>query len=225
MRLSRTDLKIVAMGVGIALTSGATGAAAAGAYDARNADKVDGKHAVASSSSVAGAAGRLVALDGTGHLAAKFLPKVNADRIDGIDSTDLLQKCSRGAIQGTASVDGTQVPATAGPDNNADYTATGVSSGWVCTGGSVLVRRWYGNTVGRIEVLFDANYFGDQLGWAGPGNNALPQVTSGQSGILATASGPVQCSYVPPPYVICFNVETTDLSGTPTDGPFTISIG
>jgi len=54
----------------------------------KNADKVDGKHAVAAKASVKKRAGKLVATDRSGHLPDDIVRKpADADRLDGLDST------------------------------------------------------------------------------------------------------------------------------------------
>ncbi len=54
----------------------------------KNADKVDGKHAVAAKASVAKRSGKLVATDKAGYLPNDIVRKpADADRLDGLDST------------------------------------------------------------------------------------------------------------------------------------------
>ena len=72
--------------------------AAAAAYVA-NADKVDNKHAVGSGATLTARKGKLVATDGnTGLLPNDIIAKaVNADKIDGLDSTAFLPASGQAA--------------------------------------------------------------------------------------------------------------------------------
>lgn len=69
-----------------ALTTGGPALAGA-AFDAMNAHKVDGKHAVGATASADQRAGKLVATGATGFLPNGIIKKANnADKLDGVDS-------------------------------------------------------------------------------------------------------------------------------------------
>ena len=90
---------VAAMAVGALLAGSAPLAAAV--YDALNADKVDGLHAVGAGATVAGRAGKLVATNSTGRLPNDIVAKPpNADRLDGLDSTALQKR-----VTGTCAAD------------------------------------------------------------------------------------------------------------------------
>jgi len=79
------DLRTAAVAVVVTLLVTATPSLAA---KVRNADKVDGKHAVGAKAGPAKRAGKLVATDRTGHLPPDIITKAaDADRLDGRDST------------------------------------------------------------------------------------------------------------------------------------------
>lgn len=78
----------VALSVAALVTSAVTagGPALAGAVFATNSDKVDGKHAVSASASIAKRRGKLVATDRRGYLPNTLIRKaLDADRLDGLD--------------------------------------------------------------------------------------------------------------------------------------------
>ena len=91
---------VVVVGVMAALI-GAPAVARVVADYARNSDKVDGKHSVASNSSVDEAAKKLVALNKNGQLPAKFIPQVgqaaeadhalSADTLGGLPPSEFVQ--------------------------------------------------------------------------------------------------------------------------------------
>jgi hypothetical protein len=88
---SRENAKLAAVAA-ISITAALSVPAAASAvYDAVNADKVDGKHAVKSDATVKNRKGKLVATSATtGRLPNNIIAKApNADRLDGLDSTKL----------------------------------------------------------------------------------------------------------------------------------------
>jgi hypothetical protein len=79
------DLRTAVIAVAVTLLLAATPSVAA---KIKNADKVDGKHAVAAKASPSKRAGKMVATDRSGHLPADLIPKaLDADRLDGLDST------------------------------------------------------------------------------------------------------------------------------------------
>lgn len=69
-----------------AITAGAPAIAAAVADFAKDADKVDGRHAVGAGASAGSRAGKLVATNSDGRLPNNIIGKApNADRLDGLD--------------------------------------------------------------------------------------------------------------------------------------------
>ena len=98
MRLLRRHLStiLVAM-VTAAVTAGGPAIAASIADYAKNADKVDGKHAVGSGASVTSRKGKLVATSGTtGKLPNNIIVKApDANELDGLNSTAFQRKFKR----------------------------------------------------------------------------------------------------------------------------------
>ncbi|MFN2490096.1 MAG: hypothetical protein ABR529_10220 [Actinomycetota bacterium] len=88
-RWSKEIRTIVIAVVAAAVTAGAPAMAGAVVSFARNADKVDGKHAVGAAASVAKRKGKLVATSPkTGRLPSSIIGKVlDSDRLDGMDSS------------------------------------------------------------------------------------------------------------------------------------------
>jgi hypothetical protein len=84
---SRENTKLVVVAA-VCLTTALVAPATAAVYDAVNADKVDGKHAVGAGSTVSQRKGKLVATSGkTGRLPNNIIAKApNADKLDGVDS-------------------------------------------------------------------------------------------------------------------------------------------
>lgn len=81
----RRDLRTALVAAVVAILVTSTPSIAA---KVKNADKVDGKHAVAAKASVAKRAGKLVATDKSGYLPNDIVRKpADADRLDGLDST------------------------------------------------------------------------------------------------------------------------------------------
>lgn len=247
MRVPSTDIKIAAMGVFVLLVAAAGGAGAA-AFDARNADKVDGRHAVGPFASNAQAKGKLVATDTRGKFPARFLPKVgdsdrldglssssflrstgkaaNSDKLDGLDSSSFARPCAEGAVQGRVAVDGAAVIVSAsGPDRPLSFDGT--ANGWTCKNNELVrVRHYFGNTVGRFEVVFGTSTVNNTTGWTGPTGRAAPQVTATSVSTLVRAEPfAAQCAFNAPPYLLCYTVYTTNLAGTPIDGDFALTIG
>jgi len=82
---------------------GGTGAAAQAVVEyARNADKVDGRHAVGSRSSVTDRAGKVVATDAKGRLPNNIVRRApDAKRLGGFPARRFAKTCHQGAIAGT----------------------------------------------------------------------------------------------------------------------------
>lgn len=91
METTRTrNLRLVVGLVAVAVLIGAGAATAAGPYDAVNADKVDGRHAVGPNTSQAKRAGNLVATDGTGRLPTGVLGTApDSRKLDGYTPAEL----------------------------------------------------------------------------------------------------------------------------------------
>lgn len=146
----------------------------------------------------------------------------NATQLGGVAASSVYQPCASsandgqdGTIKGKALVDGASL-------STSTYAGTGVSNDFVCTGQHVLAMKL---GTGQYEVVF-----GDT-----PGTNGIEgipnyasddtvMVTPQGTGLVASANGPNQCAVSVPPYVICFHVFLTNLSGTPTDGTFAIAM-
>jgi hypothetical protein len=83
---------IVVAFVTAAVTAGGPAVAASIVDYARNADKVDGRHAVGAGTSAANRAGKLVATNGDGRLPNGIITKApDANRLDGLDSSSFLR--------------------------------------------------------------------------------------------------------------------------------------
>lgn len=82
---------VIATAALVVATAGVGGPVVARAFDASNADKVDGKHAVGAAATVNQRKGKLVATDPeTGRLPNNLIKKApDADKVDGIESLDL----------------------------------------------------------------------------------------------------------------------------------------
>ena len=87
-------LALMATGAG---SIGGGDAWSGGPFDATNADKVDGRHAVPASATVAGRRGKLVATDTTGRLPNNIIAKApDADRVDGRHANALIRVARMG---------------------------------------------------------------------------------------------------------------------------------
>ena len=203
MRIDRTNVKIVAMGVAAMVLSGGAGAYAQATV--ANADKVDGRHAVGPTATNAQAAGKLVATGSTGRFAAKFLPKVgDADKLDGRDSSAYQQRCAPGSVLARTMVDWLATGATW------DDVPAVADKTYVCNGQSILVRR---NGVGHYDLAF--------AGFSG--GSALPvmTVTPNSPGRSGTVSPATDCGEQEVSGRLCFSV--TIYNGTAVgDSGFTV---
>ncbi|HEY7283682.1 MAG TPA: hypothetical protein VID47_19055 [Actinomycetota bacterium] len=96
----RVELFVVAAAAAVLTTAGPALARTVADF-ARNADKVDGIHAVHAGTAVQARAGKLVATSAvTGRLPDNIIAKApNADRVDGIDSSDLARRAPVAALQ------------------------------------------------------------------------------------------------------------------------------
>jgi hypothetical protein len=174
---------------------------------------------------------------------------LNADKLDGLNSTDYYKKtdtvaeathasnadnlggqpasayqrpCQNGAIMGRAEIGGASA-------STSNWTTTGVTSNtkFVCDpaihGANVLVER---TATGTFEVVFGDTVIGNTLG-LGTGDGPLAQVTSKVAGETVAASGPFQCApgSPPPVFVTCFIVTMRDSANAAVNGNFTITIG
>ena len=87
----RKHLPTIAIAIVTAAVTAAGPSMAAAAFDALNADKVDGKHAVGAGASVNKRKGKLVATGTNGRLPNNIIAKApDADKLDGKDSTAFL---------------------------------------------------------------------------------------------------------------------------------------
>jgi hypothetical protein len=149
---------------------------------------------------------------------ARYLNKTataaDSAKLGGQPPSSYPRKCEDTTVYGRAEITGSSATST--------LSTTGVNgdTDFVCNGENVQVKR---TGVGSYEVVFgDVEHFG-QIG-LGTGNGPLPVVSSRESGKVVSASGPFQCAFTPPPYVICFPVEIRDSSGAAVDGNFNIAI-
>jgi len=87
----RRHLPVVVTAVAVSTVFAGGPTVAQAAYDALNADKVDGRHAVSSGASVTSRAGKLVATNGEGRLPNNIIAKApDAGLLDGLDSSSFL---------------------------------------------------------------------------------------------------------------------------------------
>jgi hypothetical protein len=126
-RIRKHSQTIIVAMITAAVTATAPTIAGA-AYDAVNADKVDGKHAVGAGATVKKRKGKLVATKGTtGLLPNNIIAKApNADKLDGIDSSRFVRGTGRvvhGAIGLTEFSSGSvlQTPSSATPKVDITY--------------------------------------------------------------------------------------------------------
>lgn len=112
-------------------------AIAQAAYDAVNADKVDGRHAVGAGASVQQRKNKLVATSKRGRLPNNIIAKApNADKVDGIDSDVLLDRYTKAQVDampfrrllgfGSVASDGTLTTPTYFPGGASQKVGTGV---------------------------------------------------------------------------------------------------
>ena len=95
----RKHLSTIVVGmIAGAIGSGGPAIAATVADFARNADKVDGRHAVGAGATLENRKGKLVATNSAGRLPNNIIGKApNADKLDGINSTGFLRSGARAA--------------------------------------------------------------------------------------------------------------------------------
>lgn len=95
----RRHLPIVLTAVVTATVFAAGPTVARAAFDAVNSDKVDGKHAVGSGASIEQRKKKLVATSRRGRLPNNIIAKApDADKVDGIDSSVLLDRYTRAQV-------------------------------------------------------------------------------------------------------------------------------
>jgi hypothetical protein len=113
--MRRHGLTVLTAFVVAAITAGGPVVAGTIADFARDAHKVDGRHAVGAGASSQKRADKLVATNDKGRLPNKMIRKVSAardaDRVDGFGSTAFVHRCQAGALRGQA-----QVPTTGGTE-------------------------------------------------------------------------------------------------------------
>lgn len=199
---------VVAFGPGVAQA----------AYDAVNADKVDGKHAVGAGSTVTGRAGKLVATDANGRLPNNIIAKApDADLLDGLDSGAFLPVGGKAAD--ADKLDGKDLKQVATQWITV-HPSGGVASIWgkspALTGVTVLRPASYPAGVFCIILPDGINSLGAvgsvEQGSGGNGVTSFITVTTA-FGNLCNAVGAWDIS-----------VQTYNSAGTLTDRPFTVLI-
>lgn len=114
-KLKNHGLTILIAAVVAAVTAGGPVIARTVADFARNADRVDGRHAVGPRASLQKRAGKVVATNKKGRLPNNIIRKAprarEADRVGGFGPTAFVHKCLPGAIRGQA-----HIPEDVGPD-------------------------------------------------------------------------------------------------------------
>jgi hypothetical protein len=182
----------------------------ASAFDANNAHKVDGKHAVGFSASIDARKGKLVATStSTGRLPNNIIGKApNADKLDGQDSSAYVRDCEEGSVLGYAWViapngtyDTSTIPSTFTPIfRNYDYN---------CSGGQIYVRR---DGVGQYYVGFGGLFAGVAI--------ANADTVYGENDVYVNASR----ALAGPDNGSAFSVVIRDHTGAFTDSPFLITV-
>ena len=83
----RRDLRTIVVAIVAAAVTATVPALADSHFDAQNADKVDGRHAVGATATAGQRAGKLVAINGNGNLPNDIIAQApDAERFDGVDS-------------------------------------------------------------------------------------------------------------------------------------------
>lgn len=176
---ARTTLLCVAL-----LLAFSGGAVAKATYDATNADKVDGKHAVSSTKNPAKRKGRLVATDSSGRLPDNIIKQApDAARLGGV-SADALKVLTFPATSAGASGSGATIftdeanlnQATEGtvswqfmlpPDRD---VADPILATIVYQDGSTAACSWHATGAGSTEYVDDDKFY--NAGWSLPGVTA-----------------------------------------------------
>lgn len=136
----RSHLPIIVTALVVGTLTAGGPAAAQAAFDALNAHKVDGKHAVSATASVANRAGKLVATNGGGRLPNNIITKApDSAKLNGLPasgySTRRLPLVSKGAVESPRTQ---PLPTTQTPQSFAETSLTTPDQ---CGGG--LTRHTY----------------------------------------------------------------------------------
>jgi hypothetical protein len=139
-------------------------------------------------------------------------------RLGGIDASRYPTTCGPDTInggvntvKGSASIDGASAAGSLG--------TAGITSSFVCNGEGVLVRR---AAPGVYYVVFDDG--GSDLDTIGANFGDRAVVSVKDPGIIASVDGIFQCASSPPPFHLCYIVETRDTAGANVDARFVISL-
>lgn len=135
VRLPRSRWAALVVVLAVMLTGGGASLAAT-VFDAdyaRNADKVDGRHAVGANATLSERAGRLVAANTAGRLPNDIIRKApDANLLDGLNSTAFQRRvtgtCAAGSMVTAVNVDGTVACATDAIDGGNAATLDGQDS-------------------------------------------------------------------------------------------------
>ena len=138
-------------------------------------------------------------------------PNLNADRLDGMESSQLQRRCADGAIKEYAHISGFAATST--------LSTAGVLDSFNCNGSNILVKK---EATGFYEVVRnDTNGADDTIGETS--DIAVGSVQRGLGGETIAVDGPVfQCASNQPPTELCHSVLIEDGSNTRVDRRFTV---
>ena len=208
-RLPRSPWVVLSIVLTLSLASGPTLAAVVfDAENARNADKVDGRHAVGAGATRADRAGRLVATDSEGRLPNNIILKApDAAELDGFNSTDFQLRisgtCAEGSMVTAVNPDGTvacATPQAAGGDattlDGQDSTAFQQRVDGTCPAGSMVTAV---NADGSLTCATDSADGGNATTFDGLDSPDFQRRVSGtcpaNNKLLAVnADGTVSCA-------------------------------
>lgn len=217
--VTRHGLALVLTGIIVTAVAGGPVVARTIVDFARNAHKVDGRHAVGSKASPQRRAGKLVATNRKGRLPNNIIRKAraarDADRIGGFGPTALVHRCEAGALRGHAHVSadiGAEFESV--PGFSTTHGGPITPDGTNCHGGEAAARR-VGTGIYDARLAFVAWTCSEPL----PADIVTALVT-------AQSSQPLVATYEP----LCENntvyvrVRIADLNGLPQDAPFSVAL-
>lgn len=202
-----------------AVTAGTPVVARTVADFARNADKVDGRHAVGAGASIEKRVGKLVATNGSGHLPNDIIRKApeanNADRLGGLGAGTFARSCGAGTLRGHAHVprdvasDFTDVPGF-----STTYGGPIEPDGTICHIGPARARRF---STGIYDVRLAS------IAWSCDSDLPPGIVTAV---VTVESASPLAATYEPvcDAIGVLVRVHITDLAGVPQDAAFSVAL-
>lgn len=161
---------VIATAVVVSALTVSAPAMARSAYDAFNAHKVDGKHAVSASATVTNRAGKLVATSVQGKLPNNIITKApDADKLDGLDGTAYARTLHEGAAFSGARASGTLTGSQA---NAASLTFYAPANGYLMVTAQATFNGNQASSYVDAQILRDGSFVkrswwdvGDTEGW------------------------------------------------------------